>query len=132
MKDKSRQVWYRFANDRERLNIDCVDILSKCYLMLGQKPDTEQIVMMSKLLVDDLSRYYGSMEMEEVMFAFEQGIRHSDSGGFVNVRNWNIWLKEYKEKSALKRQQKLMTDYDKDRENQKLIAETIGKAKRLK
>ena len=132
MKDKSRQVWYRFANDRERLNIDCVDILSKCYLMLGQKPDTEQIVMMSKLLVDDLSRYYGSMEMEEVMFAFEQGIRHSDSGGFVNVRNWNIWLKEYKAKSALKRQQKLMTDYDKDRENQKLIAETIGKAKRLK
>ena len=132
MKDKSRQVWYRFANDRERLNIDCVDILSKCYLMLGQKPDTEQIVMMSKLLVDDLSRYYGSMEMEEVMFAFEQGIRHSDSGGFVNVRNWNIWLKEYKAKSALKRQQKLMTDYDKDRENQKLIAETIIKAKRLK
>ena len=132
MKDKSTQVWYRFTNDREQLNIDCVDILSKCYLMLGQKPDTEQIVMMSKLLVDDLSRYYGSMEMEEVMFAFEQGIRHSDSGGFVNVRNWNIWLKEYKEKSALKRQQKLMTDYDKDRENQKLIAETIGKAKRLK
>jgi len=132
MKDKSRQVWYRFANDREKLNVDCVDILSKCYLMLGQKPDTEQIVMMSKLLVDDLSRYYGSMEMEEVMFAFEQGIRHSDSGGFVNVRNWNIWLKEYKAKSALKRQQKLMTDYDKDRENQKLIAETIGKAKRLK
>ncbi len=132
MKDKSRQVWYRFTNDREKLNIDCVDILSKCYLMLGQKPDTEQIVMMSKLLVDDLSRYYGSMEMEEVMFAFEQGIRHSDSGGFVNVRNWNIWLKEYKAKSALKRQQKLMTDYDKDRENQKLIAETIGKAKRLK
>lgn len=132
MKDKSRQVWYRFTNDREKLNIDCVDILSKCYLMLGQKPDTEQIVMMSKLLVDDLSRYYGSMEMEEVMFAFEQGIRHSDSGGFVNVRNWNIWLKEYKAKSALKRQQKLMTDYDKDRENQKLIAETISKAKRLK
>ena len=132
MKDKSTQVWYRFTNDREKLNIDCVDILSKCYLMLGQKPDTEQIVMMSKLLVDDLSRYYGSMEMEEVMFAFEQGIRHSDSGGFVNVRNWNIWLKEYKAKSALKRQQKLMTDYDIDRENQKLIAETISKAKRLK
>ena len=100
--------------------------------MLGQKPDTEQIVMMSKLLVDDLSRYYGSMEMEEVMFAFEQGIRHSDSGGFVNVRNWNIWLKEFKTKSALKRQQRLMTDYEKDRENQKMIGETINKAKRLK
>ena len=83
--DKTKQIWYRFANDREQLNIDCVDALSKCYLMLGQKPDTEQIVMMSKLLVDDLSRFYPSMEMAEVMFAFEQGIRHSDSGGFVNV-----------------------------------------------
>tara|TARA_A100001515_G_scaffold119365_2_gene101968 strand:- start:290 stop:688 length:399 start_codon:yes stop_codon:yes gene_type:complete len=132
MKDKTKQIWYRFTNDRQQLNVDCVDILSKCYLMLGQKPDSEQIVMMSKLLVDDLSRYYGSMEIEEVIFAFEQGIRHSDSGGFVNVRNWNIWLKEYKTKSALKRQQRLMTDYEKDRENQKMIGETINKAKRLK
>ena len=89
--DKTKQIWYRFTNDREQLNVDCVDVLSKCYLMLGQKPDTEQIVMMSKLLVDDLSRFYGSMDMNEVLFAFEQGIRHSDNGGFVNVRNWNIW-----------------------------------------
>jgi hypothetical protein len=130
--DKTKQIWYRFTNDREQLNIDCVDVLSKCYLMLGQKPDTEQIVMMSKLLVDDLSRFYGSMEMDEVMFAFEQGIRHSDSGGFVNVRNWNIWLKEYKAKANLKRQQRQLTDYQRDRDNQNMIGETINKAKRLK
>jgi len=130
--DKTKQIWYRFTKDREQLNVDCVDVLSKCYLMLGQKPDTEQIVMMSKLLVDDLSRFYPSMEMAEVMFAFEQGVRHSDNGGFVNVRNWNIWLKEYKAKANLKRQQRQLTDYQKDRENQKMIGETINKAKRLK
>ena len=130
--DKTKQIWYRFTNDREQLNIDCVDVLSKCYLMLGQKPDTEQIVMMSKLLVDDLSRFYGSMEMAEVMFAFEQGIRHSDSGGFVNVRNWNIWLKEHKANANLKRQQRQLTDYQRDRDNQNMIGETINKAKRLK
>ena len=130
--DKTRQIWYRFSKDREQLNVDCVDVLSKCYLMLGQKPDTEQIVMMSKLLVDDLSRFYPSMEMDEVVFAFEQGIRHSDNGGFVNVRNWNIWLKEYKTKANLKRQQRQLTDYQKDRDNQKMIGDTINKAKRLK
>ena len=130
--DKTRQIWYRFSKDREQLNVDCVDVLSKCYLMLGQKPDTEQIVMMSKLLVDDLSRFYPSMEMGEVVFAFEQGVRHSDSGGFVNVRNWNIWLKEYKTKANLKRQQRQLTDYQKDRDSQKMIGETINKAKRLK
>tara|TARA_R100000482_G_scaffold1759_1_gene757 strand:+ start:210 stop:611 length:402 start_codon:yes stop_codon:yes gene_type:complete len=129
--DKTKQIWYMFANKREQLNVDCVDVLSKCYLMLGQKPDTEQIVIMSKLLVDDLSRFYPSMNMDEVMFAFEQGIRHSDSGGFVNVRNWNIWLKEYKTKANLKRQQKQLTDYQRNIESQKMIDETINKAKKL-
>ena len=67
-----------------------------------------------------------------MLFAFEQGIRHSDSGGFVNVRNWDIWLKEYKAKANLKRQQRQLTDYQKDRDGQRLINETINKAKRLK
>jgi hypothetical protein len=131
-KDKTKQVWYRFSKDLEQLNVDCVDLLSKCYIMLGQRPDTQQVVMMSKMLVDDLSRYYGSMEMEEVAFAFEQGIRHSESGGFVNVRSWNIWLKEYKAKAMLRRQQNYITDYQKNQQQQKLIDETINKAKRLK
>ena len=131
-KDKTKQVWYRFSKDLEQLNVDCVDLLSKCYIMLGQRPDAQQVVVMSKMLVDDLSRYYGSMEMEEVVFAFEQGIRHSESGGFVNVRNWNIWLKEYKAKAMLRRQQNYITDYQKNQQQQKLIDETINKAKKLK
>ena len=130
--DKSRQIWSRYNKDLPQLNIDCVDLLSKCYLMLGQKPDVEQVVMMSKLLVEDLTRYYGSMEVEEVAFAFEQGIRHSDNGGFVNVRNWNIWLKEYKAKAQLKRQQGLVTDYTKNKQQEKLIGNTINKAKKIR
>ncbi len=131
-KDKTKQVWYRFSKDLEQLNVDCVDLLSKCYIMLGQRPDAQQVVMMSKMLVDDLTRFYGSMEMEEVAFAFEQGIRHSESGGFVNVRSWNIWLKEYKAKAQLQRQQRLVTDFQKSQQQQNLITETINKAKRLK
>jgi hypothetical protein len=129
--DKKKQVWFRYTNDREGLNVDCVDLLSKCYLMLGQKPDAEQIVLMSKFLVDDLAKGYGSLQMNEVSFAFEQGIRHSENGGFVNVRNWNIWLKEYKSKAQLKRQQNLVTDYDKFKQGEKLIRSTINKAKKL-
>ncbi len=129
---KGNQIWYRFSNNLEQLNLDCVDLLSKCYMMLGQKPDTQQIVMMAKFLVDDLSRFYGSMEMEEVTFAFEQGIRNSEHGGFVNVRNWNIWLKEYKTKAQLQRQQLQLTDFQKHQRSQKAIGNTINKAKRLK
>ncbi len=130
--DKTKQIWYRFSNELEQLNVDCVDLLSKCYMMLGQKPDTQQIVMMAKFLVDDLSRFYGSMEMEEVAFAFEQGIRNSESGGFINVRSWNQWLKEHKAKSQLQRQQRLVTDYQKHRDNVNQIGTTISKAKQLK
>lgn len=130
--DKTKQIWYRFSNELEQLNVECVDLLSKCYMMLGQRPDTQQVVMMAKFLVDDLSRFYGSMEMEEVAFAFEQGIRNSESGGFINVRSWNQWLKEHKVKTQLQRQQRLVTDYQKHRDNVNQIGTTVKKAKQLK
>ena len=130
--DKTKQIWYRFSNELEQLNVECVDLLSKCYMMLGQRPATQQVVMMAKFLVDDLSRFYGSMEMEEVAFAFEQGIRNSESGGFINVRSWNQWLKEHKAKTQLQRQQRLVTDYQKHRDNVNQIGTTVKKAKQLK
>ncbi len=125
--DKTKQIWYRFSNDKKQLNLDCVDLLSKCYMMLGQRPETEQVVIMAKFLVDDLSKLYGSMDLDEVQFAFEKGIRNSEHGGFVNVRNWNIWLKEHKQKANLQRQQNLITDYQKNEETQKLINNNFKK-----
>ncbi len=125
--DKTKQIWYRFSNDKKQLNLDCVDLLSKCYMMLGQRPETEQVVIMAKFLVDDLSKLYGSMDLDEVQFAFEKGIRSSEHGGFVNVRNWNIWLKEHKQKANLQRQQNLITDYQKNEETQKLINNNFKK-----
>lgn len=116
-----------FANNKEQLNLECVDLLSKCYMMLGQKPDTEQIVLMAKFLVADLSKYYSSMELKEIHYAFEQGIRNSEHGGFVNVRNWNIWLKEYRQKANLKRQQNQITDYEQFLHLEKLINNNFKK-----
>ncbi len=131
-KDKTEQIWYLYKNSIEMLNENCVDLLSKCYFMLGQKPEVDQIVMMAKFLVEDLSKRYGSMTLDEVQFAFEKGIRESEHGGFVNVRNWNIWLKEHKAKAQLQRQQRLVTDFQKHQQGQKMIDATINKAKRLK
>ena len=126
------KIWERYTKDEKQLKIDCVDLLSKFYLELGQKPDTEQVVLMAQLLYHDLVRYYGGMTIEEVKFAIEQGIRNSENGNFVNVRNFNIWLKEYKKSAALKRQQRLLTDFEKEQQTQKLISNTINQAKRLK
>jgi hypothetical protein len=130
--DKTKQVWYRYSNDIESLKVDCVDVLSKCYLMLGQKPDVQQVVLMSQLLLSDLANHYGSMTIDEVRFAIEKGIREGDEVScFINVRSWNLWIKKHKKSEQLKRQQKLITDYEKDKKNQKLIASTIKRAKLL-
>ena len=130
--DKSNEIWHRYNTDNNKLKQECVDIVGKCYLLLGQKPDTQQVVIMSQLLYDDLIKSYSRLTMKEVAFAFEQGVKHSENGGFVNVRNFNIWLKEYKQKAQLKRQQGLITDYQKHEANVKRISNTINKAKHIK
>jgi hypothetical protein len=122
----------RYTEDVKQFKIDCVDIVSKCYLELGQKPDTEQVVLMAQLLYNDLIRFHKDLTIEEVQFAFDKGIRSSDNGGFVNVRNFNIWLKEYKAKAVASRRNNHITEFERDRQNQKLIANTIKQAKRLK
>ena len=112
--DKAK-IFYRYKNDEKKFKTDCVDL-----------------VIMAQLLYGDLIQRYGGLTMDEVAFAFEQGIRESESGGFVNVRSMNIWLKEYKTKANLMRSQKRLTDYQRYEENVKQIGTTINKAKRIK
>ena len=131
--DKSKQIWSRLHQQEKELKIECVDILSKAYTMLGQNPDTKQVVVMASLLFGDLIINYPSMTMEEVRFAIENGIRNGeDTSCFINARSWNVWLKQHKKSEQLKRQQCLITDYQKHQENVKQIGNTINKAKQIK
>ena len=134
MKDKSGQIWYRYKTDRKQLNLDCIDLISKCYLELGQKPTPENIALMGTLLLDDLAVNYGGLELDEVQYAFSRGIRNGEEGTscFINVRTWSVWLTQYKKAAQLKRQQNLITDYQQYKEKQKQIGQTIKQAKRLK
>mgnify|MGYP003138334427 CR=1 FL=1 len=133
MEEKSKQIWFRFNNDQKQLKVDCVDLLTKCYMMLGQKPEAQQIVIMAQFLYEDLINNYSRMTLEEVYFALEKGIRQGEEAScFINVRSWNLWLKEHKKSEALKRQQRLITDYQKHEQSQKAIGNTINKAKQLK
>ena len=131
--DKSKQIWSRLHKEEKQLKTECVDILSKAYTMLGQKPDTLQVVVMASLLFGDLIINYSSMTMQEVQFAIEKGIRDGeDTSCFINARSWNVWLKQHKKSEQLKRQQRLITDYQHHKQNQKAIANTIKKAKQIK
>ena len=66
MKDKSKQVWYLYAHDIKELKGQCYEIISKLYVQLGQVPEAEIIVQMTKLFCKDLATNYGSMELDEV------------------------------------------------------------------
>ena len=132
--NKTKQIWYLYANDKKALEIGCVDIVSKAYLELGQKPTPENIALMGTLLANDLAHNYARLELAEVQFAFDKGIRNGEQGTscFVNVRTWNVWLNDYKKSAMLKRQKNLLTDFENYKLQEKHIALTIKQAKKLK
>ena len=133
--DKTQQIWNRSNNDLPKLREEAVDILSRTYLEIGQKPSVEDIVTMASILVDDLINNvkFSTLTMEDVSMAFRNGVRAGNEASvFLNVRTWNIWLRAEKQKVSKKviefyKQQEM--DYV---ENAKLIGGTIAKAKRLK
>jgi len=134
MKDKTKQVWCLYANDKKGLEIACVDIVSKGYLELGQKPTPETIALMGTLLADDLAHNYARLELDEVQFAFSKGIRNGEQGTscFINVRTWNVWLKDYKKSAMLQRQKNQVTEFQNYKLQQKQISHTINQVKKLK
>lgn len=124
MKDKSNQVWYLYANDIKRLKTECYELIQKLYLQLGQSPEPEIVIMMTKSLVEDLSTQYPSMEMQEVEFALNKGLRETEPPVFINVPTYNKFLRDYRNKKALKKQTNQIDQYD----NYKKRVDTMGKA----
>tara|TARA_R100001086_G_scaffold95656_1_gene47582 strand:- start:74 stop:496 length:423 start_codon:yes stop_codon:yes gene_type:complete len=112
MTNKSKQVWYLYANDIKELKRQCYDVISTLYVQLGQAPEAEIIVQMTNLFCNDLANNYGSMELEEVRFALNKHIRENDGPHFVNVPMWSQALRDYKMSKALKRQTNQIDQYE--------------------
>ena len=133
--DKTNQIWNRWKNDLPKLKEEAVDILSRTYLEIGQKPGVEDIVTMANILVDDLANntQFSTMTMEDVARGFREGVRCGDEASvFLNVRTWNIWLRKEKQKVAKK-----VIEYHKQQEliyleDARLMGGTINKAKLIK
>ena len=80
--------------------------------MLGQKPDSEQIVIMSQFLFQDITEKYSNMTFDEIDYAITQGIRNGEGSCFINVRTWNQFIKQHRKKEQIKRQNNLITEYE--------------------
>ena len=130
--DKTKQIWYRWKNDLPKLKEEAVDVLSRTFFELQQKPSVEDIIALANILVDDLvnNNKFSTLTMEDVQRAFSIGVRSGDSASvFLNVRTWNIWLRKEKEKVS----KKVIEAYKQNEleyiENSKMISGTIKKAK---
>ena len=129
--DKTKQIWYRWKNDLPKLKEEAVDVLSRTFFELQQKPSVEDIIALANILVDDLvnNTKFSTLTMEDVQRAFSIGVRSGDSSSvFLNVRTWNIWLRKEKEKVS----KKVIEAYKQNEleyiENSKMISGTIKKA----
>lgn len=132
--DKSNQIFYRWKHDINGLKAEAVDILSRTYFEIGQRPTAEDVVAMANTLVDDLSTNpkFSTMTMEDVAAAFKKGVRNGDEASvFLNVRTWNIWLRAEKKivaKRVIKENQQKQLEYH---NNVNQIGSTLSKAKLL-
>ena len=61
MKNKTKQVWYLYANNVQELKRQCYDIISTLYVQLGQSPEAEIIVQMTNVFTNELSNDFCSM-----------------------------------------------------------------------
>ena len=133
--DKTKQIWYRWKNELSKLKEEAVDVLSRTFFEIQQKPSVEDIIALSNILIDDLvnNTKFSTMTMEDVQRAFSIGVRSGDSASvFLNVRTWNIWLRKEKEKVAKKVIELHKQNELEYIENAKMIGGTIEKAKRIK
>jgi len=123
MKDKSNQIWYLYKTDLKQLKNDCYNLLQELFIQLGQKPESEMVVILTNTFVDDLATKYASMELEMVKYALNKGLRETDPPVFINVPTWNKFLRDFKKSEQLKRQTNQIEEYS----IYKKRLETMGK-----
>ena len=123
MKDKTKQIWYLYKNDLKQLKNDCYNMLQELFIQLGQKPESEMVVILTNTFVDDLATKYATMELEMVKYALNKGLRETDPPVFINVPTWNKFIRDFKISEQLKRQTNQIEEFS----IYKKRLETMGK-----
>ena len=81
--------------DKKDLTLQCVDLVSKTFVELGQSKTEQDIVILAQSLSDDLKRDFYKFTLDDVRNAFRHGVRHTEL--FVlNVKTYYNWLKAWK------------------------------------
>lgn len=78
------------------LRENCVDLISKAYLELGQKPSKDDIVSFALILAEDLKLDFQNMTFESIRQSFRQGIRNTDKF-HLTVKTYYYWIKTHRQ-----------------------------------
>jgi hypothetical protein len=76
----------------QELTLNCVALISKTLVELGQVKDEKHIVILSSSLANDLIEDFKNLNFQDIEQAFKQGVRNTDR--FVlNVQTYYLWIK---------------------------------------
>ena len=82
--------------DRQELTLNCVDLISKTFVELGQAKSEQEIVILARSLSDDLFRDFGGLTFADVENAFRDGVRNTDLFA-LNVKTYYKWIKSHRQ-----------------------------------
>lgn len=111
MTDKSNQIWYRYKYDLKGLKNECYDLINSLFIQLQQRPQADTLIVLTENFVNDIALKYSSMEMEEIRYALNEGLRTNDPPIFINVPTWNKFLRDYKKNKQLSKQKNQVNQF---------------------
>jgi hypothetical protein len=82
--------------EKNELQSKCVDLIAKSHLELRQKTDAETMVAFAQILAEDLIDYYGTLDFEDIVQAFKQGVRNTDDF-LLNAKTYTKWIKAHRQ-----------------------------------
>ena len=82
--------------DKNELNLKCVDLISKTLVELGQTKSEEEIVILSRSLSDDLQQDFKKLMFMDIETAFRKGVRETDLFA-LNVKTYYKWIKTWRQ-----------------------------------
>lgn len=109
-----------------------VDLLSRTYLELGQRPSEEDIVSFAIILAEDLKDDFPTLELEDIKQAFRQGVRNTEHF-HITVKVYFKWIKTHRdliwqnEDKSVEQKDKRLKYRIKKGTGTKLISNTIKK-----
>ena len=80
----------------EKVREFAVDLLSKTYLELGQRPTEEDIVSFAVILAEDLKLDFQNLGLEDIEQAFRQGVRNTKEF-HITVKVYYGWIKSHRQ-----------------------------------